>query len=78
MGIWPNPSASSLINVNIAGGEQLLYAAQLYNMSGEVVWTGQLNAGQSQLHLNSITSGIYYLTLQTSQGQIHEKIIVKK
>ncbi len=64
--VGPNP-ATSILNVNLgqATGSQVDYS--LTDMQGRMVQSGQFSGAQGQLNVNDMATGLYHLTLRSSE-----------
>lgn len=64
--VGPNP-ANDLIHINLgkAAGNQVIYT--LTDMQGRTVQNGQISSGRSQLSVGGMPTGMYHLTLRTSE-----------
>ena len=49
----------------------------LINAAGEVVYSSKLKPGKISLDLNDYTSGLYFVRIDTKDGTITRKVIVK-
>lgn len=70
MNIYPNP-ASTFITLNMTKGIDMKGASYtIYDLYGRVISTGQLPNAQSEISINHLTSGQYFLqvTTETHQG----------
>ena len=78
--LYPNPSNSQItieINSRLQGPAELT----IINLLGEEVYNGPLpnshNTYQQDLDVSSYSKGIYFLTLNTAEGVISQKIVVQ-
>ncbi|MEO5584358.1 MAG: T9SS type A sorting domain-containing protein, partial [Flavobacteriales bacterium] len=64
--VGPNP-ATSILNVSLgqATGSQVDYT--LTDMQGRMVQSGQFSGAQGQLNVNDMATGLYHLTLRSSE-----------
>jgi polyhydroxybutyrate depolymerase len=58
--IYPNPSSE---NINIESKQSIPY--QLLNHLGSVQFEGVLEIGQNEINLKNVTSGVYYLAVDS-------------
>ena len=59
--IYPNP-ANDLININgINEGE-----ISIYNILGEVIYTNEINQVKSKVDVSSLTSGKYFIQVESN------------
>lgn len=75
--VSPTP-ATDAVNVqldNLKGSAQLL----LTDISGRLVWQGQLPAGsvEAQLPLSEVTAGLYLLEARSATGSVRARIVKK-
>jgi hypothetical protein len=74
--IYPNPSQGILsIEMPISFTQ---YSFNVTNVVGEVVKSGELLKGQTQLILNDLDNGIYFIEITNKGKRINKKIIVQK
>lgn len=66
--IYPNPAASEL-NVVFDAGADVSHIS-VYNLIGKVVSVYRVNGNSANLNLENIPSGIYFLRLTNSSGQV--------
>ena len=74
--VYPNP-AQDFINVNIAGVDNKVTRAQLFNGVGQVILNKTLQNGTTQLDISRMASGIYQLKLINSNGAENIQIVKK-
>jgi hypothetical protein len=74
--LWPNPSDGTVpASVSIEGTTELAYPSQLTSYSGQLIWEGTLFTGINRLKDRPLPSGIYFLSMKTSEGTIVKKIV---
>lgn len=72
--VYPNPATAS-ITINL-GDQNTFDSLQLTNQLGQQVLSKQLNAVSNySLDVSGLGNGLYYLTLETDQGNITKKVI---
>ena len=49
--------------------------AEIFNLIGEKVYFSQITNPQTEIDLNKIQSGIYFIKLTTSEGFVTKKIV---
>ncbi|OWY25331.1 hypothetical protein B6N25_00650 [Sphingobacteriales bacterium TSM_CSS] len=77
--IYPNPGNGVFtIQLQQAAGVNGI-AALVYNMGGQLLQTGAINAGETtlQLNLSQFAKGLYYLTLQSSAEKQVFKLVIQ-
>lgn len=62
--VFPNPSKDKITISGLQGGEQLI----IYNVTGQVVYTGSATGYQWSIDINSLVDGIYYLVVANKDG----------
>lgn len=73
--IFPNP-ASDIIT--ISGDKTIITNIEVMDNAGKVVLKEtNLNKGETNLDINTLKSGIYYIRLLTSKGIVTEKLVVQ-
>lgn len=77
--IFPNP-ASALFNVQFQKAPQGSLTASLFNLQGQVVFQQRFEdvADKLEINANTLSAGIYILTLRTTKGIIIKKITIQK
>ncbi len=70
--IYPNP-ASDIVNIKIEDSEISSY--ELYDMQGKIVLQNFVNDNQATLNVNSLTNGLYIISLRNEQNQAVQKKI---
>lgn len=70
--IYPNPATN---NLNIALGEEKNADLIICDMQGKVVSTGSTQQQTSQLNIEALNNGIYFLTIKTEEGIATKKFI---
>ncbi len=74
--IYPNPAASYF---NVEGFDKNI-EVQLYNISGELVKTGQSKAGRVIINSGDLTPGVYILKISDDKNLVYpaKKVIITK
>lgn len=74
--IYPNPSEGHfLINFSKSYPNAKIY---IYNSSGKLVYSELVKGGwPKDIHMPDISSGIYYLEIQTDSGSFSNKLFIK-
>ena len=74
--VWPNPTADVLhIQMNEEGQE---YTYQLYNLAGQLLRGGRLEAGFADIDVQSCASGTYILKVENRDHETQTVKIVKR
>jgi hypothetical protein len=69
--VYPNPVSDELsITTNSVSQVQLI------DLTGKMVWSGQINQGTTKLSLAQLEGGVYQIVLQSAAGRSAKKIIV--
>ena len=71
--VFPNPANDQLLITGLI--EDCLL--ELFNEQGQLIWKEKTTSTQSILHLNSIASGIYQLSIQTDKNREIRKVVVQ-
>jgi len=72
--VYPNP-AKEFITVQLVGNQT--GKASLYDISGKKILENQLINSKTEIPLNTISSGSYFLSIQIKEQQIIKKIIIE-
>jgi hypothetical protein len=67
--MYPNPVIANVVTINSV--EHAAYS--LSDLTGKLIQLGDLNAGENQIQLNGISSGVYLMKV----GRQTQKIIVQ-
>jgi surface protein len=71
--VYPNPT-SDVLNIQTKGNIQL-EEVQLYNLQGRVLITSKQNL--QSINLGGLSSGVYLLSIKTSEGNFSQRVIKK-
>jgi hypothetical protein len=75
--IYPNP-ATDLINIQIDNSKYKKLEYSIYNIVGKAIKSGRLMPDNSEIQINELRSGVYFLNLRDEGVDLlNEKIIVK-
>jgi uncharacterized repeat protein (TIGR01451 family) len=74
--LMPVPTYNQLVQLNISGGTASSYKATLLNTVGQLLKVYTVKAGNNLLDLRGVAAGVYYLKVQTSDGQSELRKIV--
>ena len=69
--VYPNPSLG-IFNINTTSEKGNIIVRDAI---GKVVYTSTFNTSKLSLDLSSMARGVYYITLETSEGSIIQKIV---
>lgn len=75
--VYPNP-ASDKITIKIANNSFLQKKISLYNIIGEVVYTSILKNTYTDIPLNELGEGMYFLNILSENKTYTKKIVVRK
>lgn len=76
--IFPNPTSSGRINIISENTELKLMDFKLFNSAGQMVAGRKLSgSANSEVNVEILPAGIYYLLIQTNVGGITKKIVKK-
>ncbi|MEO1435728.1 MAG: T9SS type A sorting domain-containing protein, partial [Bacteroidota bacterium] len=67
MQLFPNPTNAQL-NIILDNSDNNVNA-MIFDLNGRITWTGELNAGSSQVDVAGLAPGMYYLQIVTNDGQ---------
>lgn len=71
--VYPNPATE---NVTVKA-EAEINRVMITNIAGQVVYTAAVNAAQTTINTNNLNSGLYFVTIETAQGNSIVKMQVK-
>ncbi|MDX2174081.1 MAG: T9SS type A sorting domain-containing protein [Bacteroidota bacterium] len=74
LSVYPNPS-SSIINFNVSNGE-IVKSTQITDLTGRVIFSSNENA--TLINVNTLSNGIYHLTVSTNKQNYQAKVTVAK
>ncbi|NOU46618.1 MAG: T9SS type A sorting domain-containing protein [Bacteroidales bacterium] len=76
--LYPNP-ATDVINIDFSGFDGQISGIELFDAAGKVVQTLYVSHNESKISmpLNRLASGVYFLQLQSSEGLVTKRIVVK-
>lgn len=72
--VYPNPSSGL---VYLSGIEAAIQALEVFDISGKKVMTATNFTGNN-LDLAELRDGIYFIKMQTDQGILNKKIVIRK
>lgn len=70
--IYPNPASHSIF-IQTENRMNLFY---LQDVTGKLLLQGSFNSSSTQIEINSLDAGIYFLNLQNEQGSVTKKVQV--
>jgi len=82
--VYPNPSSGVFnLQMNSSNDGLKMKGIEIYNMYGAKVYSNEAMNSQINTSLNyqielNVTSGIYFLHVQTEQGRVVKKIVISK
>lgn len=72
--VYPNP-ANEIVTIS---SDEVITELKLFKLSGQLVLEeNDLNASQTKLDLSQIPTGVYVVSIDTSEGVAHKKLIVE-
>jgi hypothetical protein len=78
--VYPNP-ATSFVNVEVTSDKAQQFSASMVDMMGKTVYVDQFNhdggTGTYKLDVNKLAKGVYFLHLNSENGQSVQKIVVR-
>ena len=75
LSIYPNP-ASNRVNINLGNNKEIAKVI-ISNVLGEVVKTTMMNGESTQLYIEELINGVYFVSVETT-NQVTTKSLVKK
>ena len=67
MSVYPNP-ASDVLNININNASFKNSNISIYNISGNEVMNTSMNGASTQLNIESLSSGVYFVKVKNENG----------
>lgn len=74
--VYPNPVQESLFINHLNSGES--YSAKVYNLNGDKLLQFNLDGIQSEINLQNLRQGIYFLVIESGTGVKFTNKIIKK
>jgi len=71
--VYPNPATDKVYINNLDGFQEY----SILNMQGEVLKSGNLNSYQNQIHIESYSSGMYFMILKNGNKRQSVKLVKK-
>lgn len=75
--VYPNPSYG-IVNIVAENGTDENYLAELYTISGTLVYTGTLKEQNNSIDLSYLSSGVYLLQIRNNNKLSNQKLIINK
>ncbi|PCJ28786.1 MAG: hypothetical protein COA97_00140 [Flavobacteriales bacterium] len=77
LSIYPNPSHLT-INIDFKNPNHFIKSdIQLFDLTGKVIFTQQLNSATTQIDVSGFPKGIYFYQVINDEGQVSGKIIIQ-
>lgn len=73
--IYPNPAKDIL---NVLTTDKAILRLELFNIAGQKVLEKQPNSAFTQLNINVLQAGSYFLKIKTAEGNFVEKVVILK
>ena len=74
--VYPNPVENGILNITSNTGIQFQNVS-LFNIAGKIVYRTSESGTQHQIPTQDFESGIYFVSIETSNGLIQKKIIIQ-
>ena len=71
--IYPNP-AKEVLNIEMLTNQKII-GISLYNVNGKLI--KKYNISEKSINIKDISTGLYYLNIETPEGSIAKKVIIK-
>ena len=72
--IYPNP-ARNILNIT---SEREIRSVSMVNHLGQFIFTGQVEGNTFQLNISAQANGVYFLRIETSDGNLITKCVFKE
>jgi hypothetical protein len=72
--IYPNPAKN---NITIENNNFVISNIELYNITGQLVKTENVNSMSINMNISDLKTGIYILELHTNETSIRRKLIIE-
>ena len=73
--LYPNPT-TDFLNIQVAT-QTANVRSQIIDLTGRVLWVGDLDNGDNIIHVNHLAAGVYYLTVLQGDGKMITEKFVK-
>ncbi len=74
--LYPNPATKTLV-LNISDADLNIESYQVIDATARVVMNGNLNNGFNELNVESLNPGVYFVKVQTNEGEAVQRFIKK-
>jgi uncharacterized repeat protein (TIGR03803 family) len=71
--IYPNPNKGQFTIEETAANNELV----ITNILGELIYKTKTNSDKTEVSLNNVPGGIYFLQINTEKGSISKKILIQ-
>jgi hypothetical protein len=72
--VYPNPTTDL---VTISNKNQLIHFVQLFDVNGKLLWEQSVNQNMVDLHLQNLSSGIYFVKIRTENQAVQNVKVIK-
>lgn len=76
--LYPNPTANTLYFGSVKGNLTQIISYSISDLSGKTVATGKLSANENSISIDELSSGFYYLNLQSNSKEEFKSRFVKE
>jgi hypothetical protein len=73
MKVYPNPAVSAFVTIETTKDSEVF----VYDLSGNTLLSQQMTAGNAQLDISTLSSGMYVIENRTAQGRTTQKLVVR-
>jgi len=74
--LYPNPATESII-LNLSDASLSLQSYQIIDATARVVLNGTLKKGNNELNVEALNSGVYFIKVQTNEGEAVQRFVKK-
>ena len=74
--VYPNPVIGDLLHIE-SRSNQSFEGVKLFNVSGKLVYSSTLISTYQEISTQSFEPGVYFLSIQTANGNYQKKVILK-
>jgi hypothetical protein len=75
--VFPNPT-NSLLNVEFKIVNGTKAKISIENILGQIVYSQETTNETNKMDVSTITNGVYFLKVVTSEGQTVQRIVISK
>ena len=72
--VFPNPASDILY---VESNSSKIKTIHVINTTGQIVYSNEVNAMKTQIEINSLNTGVYFVQVETDKGIKTQKIIIK-